>query len=360
MKKLISIFSILAMLVAMIPCSVYASENGSCGTNAFWNYSNGVLTISGTGPMKNYTHTTAAPWSKYSDSIKTIIIKDGIETVGKYAFCDFTILTSVDLPNSITSIQPSAFFECEKIERIDIPNKVTYIGYCAFMLCSNLNKIDLPHTVTFIGERAFGWCESLTAVFIPSSVSTIERMVFAGCSMLKKIEIAPDNKTYHSANNCIIETQSKTLIMGCNTSSIPLDGSVTSIKSWAFSDCDKLKSIKIPSEIAYMGSRVFSGCTSLTDIYCEAITMPKTWDPSWYEDNIAKIHWDQQQIDYYRKGDINKDGTIDTFDYILIKSIYFGTFSPIESELGQADVNTDGNIDFIDCLIIKNIIFNHL
>lgn len=143
---------------------------------------------------------------------------------------------------------------------------VTNIGDAAFEGCSNLTSVTIGSGVTFIGEYAFKDCSSLTSLTIPDSVMSIGKGAFSGCSSLASILVAEGNETYHSQGNCLIETASKTLILGCNNSTIPNDGSVTSIGAKAFSGCKELKNVTIPDGVTSIGAAAFLDCRSLTNI----------------------------------------------------------------------------------------------
>ena len=101
-----------------------------------------------------------------------------VTSIGKSAFNDCTLLTSVVIPNSVTEIGFSAFEGCTGLTSIEIPNSVTIIGYCAFWGCSGLTSIVIPNSVTSIGDYAFGFCTSLTSIDIPNSVTTIGKRAF--------------------------------------------------------------------------------------------------------------------------------------------------------------------------------------
>ena len=146
---------------------------------------------------------------------------------------------------------------------------VTSIGSYAFYWCDRLTSIEMPASVTSIGDEAFSSCDSLTSIEMPASVTSIGSYAFAGCNSLTSITVAEGNLTYHSAGNCLIETESKTLIAGCKNSVIPTDGSVTSIGSYAFYFCDSLTSIEIPASVTSIGSDAFYYCTSLALVTIE-------------------------------------------------------------------------------------------
>ena len=243
--------------------------------------------------------------------LNSVIILDGVISIGDYAFSDCSSLTSITLPDSLREIGYRAFDECSGLTSITIPNSVVLIGHSAFMNCSRLTSITLPDSLQEIGIQAFAYCRSLTSITIPdrltsigdfafsccnsltsitisNSVALIGLGAFIGCSGLEKIVVSSENTKYHSSNNCLIETATKTLVTGCKNSIIPTDGSVTliseraflgsgltsitipdsvtSIGDYAFYDCIRLTSITIPDSVTSIGDYTFSQCRSLTSI----------------------------------------------------------------------------------------------
>lgn len=277
--------------------------------------------------------------------MKSVIIPDGYETIGKRAFYECYSLRSVKLPNSITSIGDDAFQNCNVLDTISIPSKIrsigynafwstkitevkipattTYIGrnafaYCealksisvdannsaydsrnncnaliekatntlmrgcgttiipntvqiigqhAFAGCLNLSDASIPNSVTTIEDNAFSNCRALTSVVIPSSVTKLYQQSFSGCSSLKSIRVDENNRTYDSRNNCnaVIETATKTLMIGCQSTIIPKG--ITSIAERSFQSCEKLDSIKIPYGVTSIGNYAFAYCNDL--VYVE-------------------------------------------------------------------------------------------
>ena len=147
-----------------------------------------------------------------------------------------------------------------------IPNSVTSIGMGAFSCCTGLTSITIPDSVTSIDNEAFYGCTGLTSVTIGNGVTSIGWAAFVGCSKLTSILVADGNTKYHSSGNCLIETASKTLILGCKTSVIPSDGSVTSIGEYAFKKCTELTSVTIPNSVTSIGYAAFSGCSGLKNV----------------------------------------------------------------------------------------------
>lgn len=160
-------------------------------------------------------------------NIKELIIADGSKTVtSTMVVCEST-LEKVTIPDSVTSIEDNAFSGCRGLTSITIPDSVTSIGSYAFSECSGLTSITIPDSVTSIGGAAFSECSDLTSITIPDSVTSIGGYAFYRCSRLTSITI-PD--------------------------------SVTSIGKYAFYDCTGLTSIIIPSSVTSIDSSAFSGC----------------------------------------------------------------------------------------------------
>ena len=199
-------------------------------------------------------------------SLTSVTIPDSVTSIGDYAFYYCIRLTALTIGNGVISVGDYAFNECTGLTSIAIPNSVTTIGYSAFGGCTGLAALVIPNSVTTIRTFAFGECTGITTVTIGNGVTSIEENAFYNCIKLESINVAPDNTNYHSSANCIIETATNTLVVGCKTSIIPTDGSVTSIGNHAFSRCEGLISISIPSTVTTVGEGAFYFCKGLTSI----------------------------------------------------------------------------------------------
>ena len=194
----------------------------------------GKLTISGTGAMKDYnSDDNPSPASQKKDSVKKVVIEDGVTSIGDSAFSYCSSLTNITIPDSVTSIGDSAFSGCWDLTSITIPDSVTTIGESAFYGCSSLTSITIPNSVTSIGAYAFSSCRSLTSITIPDSVTSIGNSSFSYCISL---------------------------------TSITIPNSVTSIGAYAFSNCWYLTSITIPDSVTSIGKSAFYKCSSLKTI----------------------------------------------------------------------------------------------
>lgn len=160
------------------------------------------------------------------------------------------------IPNSVTSIN-GAFDGCIGLTSINIPDSVTSIGNYAFSGCTGLASIAIPDGVTDIGSFAFVSCTGLINVSIPNSVVHIYEGAFAMCSRLTSINI-PDSETYIS----------QFVFQDCTSlTSITIPDGVTDIGWLAFGDCIGLTNITIPDSVTFVEMAAFAGCESLTDVY---------------------------------------------------------------------------------------------
>ena len=196
----------------------------------------------------------------------TITLKEGTLGIAEGAFSRCDGLTNIILPDGLITIGDSAFSGCKNLTSIVIPASVTILGDYAFSGCKNLTSVTIGNGVTSLGDGVFEGCKSLTSITIPASVTNISLYAFPFCSGLKNINVAKGNPKYHSNGNCLIETASKTLVLGCQTSVIPTNGSVTKIGDVSFWGCESLTNISIPDCITSIGIGAFVYCKGLTSI----------------------------------------------------------------------------------------------
>ena len=192
-------------------------------------------------------------------------IKEGTRLLADCAFDGCSSLTSVTIPNSITSIGNGAFRNCSSLTSVTIPNSVMSIGNYAFGGCSSLRSVTIGNSVTSIGNGAFEYC-SLLRVTIGNSVTSIGSSAFEGCSSLRSVTIG----------NSVTSIEDEVFYNCSSLTSITIPNSVTSIGSSAFEGCSALTSITIPESVTSIGSNAFSNCSSLTSVTCKATTPPTT------------------------------------------------------------------------------------
>lgn len=188
--------------------------------------------------------------------LSSITIPNGITSISSFTFGDCLSLSSITLPDEVTSIGASAFQNCYNLSSIIIPNGVTSINDYTFQNCYTLSSITIPDGVTEIGTYAFQSCYALSSIIIPNGVTNIKSYTFQYCRTLSSITI-PDGVTKINAY----------AFQYCyNLSSIIIPDGVTSIGSNAFQYCRTLSSIKISDGITGIGSYTFTDCLSLSSI----------------------------------------------------------------------------------------------
>ena len=187
-------------------------------------------------------------------NLSSVTIGNGVTTIGLSAF-NSTGLSSVTIPDSVTSIGNSAFEYCKGLTSVTIGNGVETIGKTAFGLCMNLQNVTIGNSVTTIGDEAFYMC-AFTSVTIPDSVTTIENNAFRCCSYLGSVTI-PDNVT----------TIGEKAFESCsNLQSAMIGNKVTTIGNGAFQSCPFLDNVTIPASVTTIGNEVFASCISLATI----------------------------------------------------------------------------------------------
>ena len=193
---------------------------------------------------------------KNCHGLTSVTIPNGVTSIGYCAFTDCVNLTHVTIPDSVTKIEDWAFDGCSGLISITIPNEVTSIGFNAFRDCRKLTNIILPNSLTSIKATTFENCKSLTKIIIPNKVTEIRGSAFKECSKLTQVSISNsvtsigDSAFYYCTGltNITLGTGVATIaprvFCGCkNLTSIIIPNSVSKIGSWAFEHCDKLTSV---------------------------------------------------------------------------------------------------------------------
>ncbi len=327
LKKSMAALLTLVFLLALLPAGTMAANvaSGSCGKYLTWTLdADGVLTISGTGDMKNYDYESNVPWYNRRGEVRTVIISEGVTGIGRSAFYGCSGLTSLTIPASLTSIDVNAFsgssltsfsvasgnpnyisedgvlFSKDKTKLIKyptakqgaytIPASVTSIGSYAFYDCSGLTSLNIPSGVTILSYFAFAGCSGLTNVTIPEGVILIEDGAFHGCSGLKSLTIPTSvthidgGWTFYGCDGLTSVTiLSNAKIAGCfrncrglTSLSVTFDNPFYSSEDGVLFNKDKTELIMypggkqgaytIPSSVTSIESSAFSGCSGLTSL----------------------------------------------------------------------------------------------
>ena len=179
------------------------------------------------------------------------------------------LVTYLTIPEDVEQISDYAFSQCTSLQMVTIGKKTTAIGSHAFYFCSNLMSVSLEKGVQTIGQSAFEGCGRLGGIYIPDTVTSVGQGAFIACRGMDYIVVAQGNPVYHSSDNCLIETATKKLVLGCKNSRIPTDGTVTAIADSAFHGCTDIEIIFIPRQVTSIGEYAFNHCIGLTKIVYE-------------------------------------------------------------------------------------------
>lgn len=196
-----------------------------------------------------------------------IHIPQGVTVIEGQTFANCHSLTEVVLPSDVSIIGDSAFVNCTGLRRINIPNVCTQIGMRAFADCKSLEQIEIPDSVTTIGGWAFENCTALASLSIGEGTTDIDFAALKSCSAVTQIVVDPENPVYHSAGNCLIETEGRKLLLAGVNCQIPTDGSVLHIADYAFYGQTALAQIVIPDGVQSIGGEAFGNCTGLKKVY---------------------------------------------------------------------------------------------
>ena len=211
-----------------------------------------------------FRKTDGSLWSFHAEdgfSGKVVIPEEiegvAVRSIGVNTFYNCTPLTSIILPDTLTSIQMSAFDGCTNLASVTLGSGLRTIRSYAFADCSGLTNLELPDTVTQIEAGAFLQCTSLTSITLPGSLTSLGSGAFSRCDKLTSADLSASQLT-------CIETNA---FDRCgNLASVTLPTGLTGIGDSAFSGCSALTSITLPASLTSIGDNAFSGCSALTGL----------------------------------------------------------------------------------------------
>ena len=239
--------------------------------------------------------------------VENLVIPDGVESIGNYAFVCCNNLAKVTIPNSVTIMGKGAFDNCENIYSVNITDLAAWRNisfenssanplYYARNLYLNgelVENLVIPDSVTNIGNYAFYGCESLKSIMIPDSVTSIGTAAFWGCNNLNRVDITDiaawykidfidyfSNPLFYAHNLYLNGELVENLVipdgitcigdyafLGCSgLTSVTIPDSVTSIGDYVFGDCRNLTSVIIPDSVTSIGESAFEDCNSLMNV----------------------------------------------------------------------------------------------
>ena len=236
------------------------AESGKEGTLDWTLTQGGTLTISGTGAIGNYDLNQLPPWNTHNDKINTIIIENGITSIGEYAFYQSNA-ASVYISDKATNIGQYAFYGSNIIS-VTIPSTVETIGNSAFRNCKSLVSASVSEGVKIIVDNAFRGCTTLKYIDFPSSITSIGAGAFMDCIEMARVRFMPGSGAVDIGDN--VFTRCRVL------TDVTLPEKVKYISFGMFTDCLLLAKLHIPAgieEIKFLeGAAPFQGCPKNIEI----------------------------------------------------------------------------------------------
>ncbi len=306
-----------ALLIAMLLASIqyglsatsYDYEEEIDGVTAYFTFNSEDRTLNLVGVSDKNIESFDVP-SKTSNGLKVI-------SIGRNAFSDCRSLTSVVIPNSVTSIDYCAFYYCFGLTSVDIPNSVTNIGDLSFYN-TGLTSVDIPSSVTSIGDEAFSGCTSLTSVDISNGVTSTGEATFKGCTSLTSVDIPSSvtNIGYRSFYNT-------------GLTSIIIPNSVTNIggNNGGNTFGDNLKSVKMYSEtpIIFSGSNYAFGEQNIMFVLYVPVGTKDKYRNYYAYKNYYIEEFDPEEDPFDSNNDVKTivadeyDGVIDVYNMYGVK-----------------------------------------
>lgn len=250
---------------------------GSCGAALTWALSNkGVLTISGTGAMKNFASKTDIPWYAHRNDITTVVIEEGVTSISDHAFYGMPHLKTIDIPETVTSIGLYAFKNCTALDNVVLPAGLSKLGESSFYGCISLPSIEIPASLWSIQPYTFKNCTDLqevtfqegnlmkiwdgafyntglTGVVLPDCLEILDTYVFKNCADL----------AYVNLGDGITEIR-EAAFYGTALPAIELTDNITAIGPYAFKNCLELDTVLMTENLKTIGESAFFGCTGLS------------------------------------------------------------------------------------------------
>ena len=333
MKKSIVKFLAAAISVAMIICALpvmsFAADSGTCGTDLTWTYADGVVTITGTGPMDNYNLNDPG-WYEHADDITSVVVNNGATTIGNWAFYGYSNLSSVSLPSSLTVIGQRAFRDCGALTSVTIPANVETIQANAFYN-SGLQSI------TFTGSSIEN--------FTKNSISATDAKIFVpkgftvGYQNPTVVTFENASELFGSGHTVYMVNQNATIVWeNYDGTVLETDTNAAEGTTPSYDGATPEKPDDIDYTYDFIGwtPEIINVCGDMvyTAVF-EAVEKPPIIEPH----------------------DINEDGSVDIYDIDCIFQIYLGISGLNPEQQAKGDIDCDGVIDNYDAIALDSLIY---
>lgn len=279
----------LSGMVSLPSSVVFGGETcivNSIGSRAFYGNANITSII-----VPNSVTSIGKTVFKECSNLKSVSIGDGLEIIEEGAFTGCTQLESITIPNSVELLGKNAFESCTALKSVTLGNGLKSIKEYAFVECTQLESIAIPDNVTELGEGIFVYCSSLNSVTIGKGVTSIPEKMFDFCPKLTSVSIS-DNVVYigmEAFANCE------------SLKSITIPDNVSDVDIYAFAGCSSLTTIVLGKNISRIDDTIFAGCKLIKDVYCYAAVVPDVPKVGYFiENRDATLHVPAALLDLYK------------------------------------------------------------
>ena len=282
-------------------------------------------TVTGSDYITTYTVTAIGDYAFCESMFNSVTIPGSVTTIGKYAFSDCSNLNSVTIVtpefdpyepesdlNSVT-IGTAAFNNCSLLSSIELPNSLTSIQDSVFVGCSRLSSITIPASVKSIGSEAFSGCFNISSISFEdfSSLDSIKFSAFFYCGSSSASITIPesvtfiDNYAFNRSGFAAIDIQASITIINSNVfsdceslTSITIPSSVTSFDDYAISKCPKLNSISISENVEFIASSAFMGTGGTFEVDVNNLNYSSSENVLFNKDKTVLIHCSASKTNY--------------------------------------------------------------
>ena len=244
--RILSFVAAFVIVFSSVPAASGA-VGGKCGDDLYWSFDNNVLTISGTGEMYDFIQKTPQnkpgepPWRLYDTQTAKIVINEGCESIGEYAFYGFSPLTAVVLPKeSLKKIGAYSFSRCSSLLSVKLPSSLVSTGKEAFSRCTSLKSVDFGNSSAPIAKNMFSEDSALANLVLSPNCREICSYAFNACTSLREVDLT----------------------------------NIERIEAFSFQKCP-LTSVSFGKNLKYAESSVFYGCSSLSEINFDETAKPE-------------------------------------------------------------------------------------
>ncbi len=323
-----------------------------------------------TGCIYTLINNTEYEVSRVGTASGTVVIEDiykgkPVTSIGENAFKSSARVENIVLGKNIVSINDNAFNGCRQLVSITLPASLQKIGVAAFSSCVSLKSIELPEGITVLEKSVFAYCKSLESVKFGSKLQTISDQVFRGCTSLKSVDI-PDTVVSIGEDAFATNGEMTKVTIGASVETIGKNAffqntklselvfankcALKTIGEYAFSQCDALTKVTLPSQTEDLGLRAFSGCTLL-----ESVTIPESMrHVGKYAFDGTKLYAEQSDFIYADKWLVSISDTIRASLYTID---YFKLLDKNAAEIGTLKADVCGIADgtFAACTVLNSV-----